>query len=155
MRLLLQRVSGAAVKVDDRTVGQIGRGLLVFCGFGKGDAEDIIPKMADKCLGLRIFEDAEGKMNMSVMDIRGELLVVSQFTLYANCRKGRRPGFDDSMPPEAAERMYKFFMAELAKSGLNVAGGIFAAKMEVSLVNNGPVTIWLDDRELQQPRRSA
>ncbi len=155
MRLLLQRVTRASVKVDNRTVGQISRGLLVFCGFGKDDAGEFMPKMAEKCLGLRIFEDDEGKMNLSVADIGGELLVVSQFTLYANCRRGRRPGFDDSMPPEAAKRMYELFKTELAKSGLKVAGGIFAAKMEVSLVNDGPVTIWLDDKELQQPRRSA
>ncbi len=155
MRILLQRVSRASVKVDNKTVGEIGRGLLIFCGFGKGDSEEWVSRMAEKCLGMRIFEDDEGKMNLSVEDIHGELLVVSQFTLYANCRKGRRPAFEKSMPPEKAEQLYELLKTELNKSGLKVAGGIFAAKMEVSLVNDGPVTIWLDDKELQQPRRSA
>jgi len=155
MRILLQRVSSASVTVDGHTVGKIGRGLLLLCGFGRDDKDEFIPKMADKCLSMRIFEDNEHKMNLSVKDIGGEILVVSQFTLYANCRKGRRPSFDESMAPDEAERMYELLKTELSKSGLKVAGGIFATKMQVSLVNDGPVTIWLDDKELQQPRRSA
>lgn len=152
MRLLIQRVSRASVTVDSRVVSQIGPGFLVLCGFRKGDKPDDIHRLADKCINLRVFEDDKGKMNLSLLDTKGEMLVVSQFTLYANCRKGRRPGFDESMPPGQAEEYYNLLLDELKKSGLKVDGGIFGAKMSVSLVNDGPVTILLDAEELSQPR---
>jgi D-tyrosyl-tRNA(Tyr) deacylase len=151
MRLLLQRVKRAEVHVDGKCTGNIGYGLLVLCGFKKEDPSSAIPKMADKCLNLRIFEDEQGKMNLSLLDIKGELLAVSQFTLYADCRKGRRPGFDISMPPEQANLFYQILLQELRKSGLKIEEGIFGAKMEVELINHGPVTIMLDDDELSQP----
>ncbi len=148
MRLLIQRVSRTEVKVGDRTVGKIGRGFLVLCGFRKDDKVEGVRKLAEKCLNLRIFEDEDGKMNLSLLDIGGELLVVSQFTLYADCRKGRRPGFDESMPPEEAETFYNNLITEFTKSGLRVESGHFGAKMQVELVNHGPVTILLDDHEI-------
>ena len=148
MRLLLQRVASASVSAHDKIVGQINRGLLVLAGFRKGDKQDSIKKMADKCLNLRIFEDEQSKMNLSLLDIKGELLVISQFTLYANCRKGRRPSFDLSMPPEEADRFYKLLVEEFNRSGLKVEKGVFGAKMQIELVNIGPVTISLDDDEI-------
>lgn len=148
MRLLIQRVSQASVEVDGKAVGRIGKGFLVLAGYKVEDEEHGIKKLCNKCLNLRIFEDERDKMNLSILDIKGELLVVSQFTLYANCRKGRRPGFDRSMPPIDAERFYNLMIAEFKKSGLKVEQGIFGAKMKISLVNDGPVTIMLDDDEL-------
>jgi D-tyrosyl-tRNA(Tyr) deacylase len=148
MRLLIQRVSRASVSVDDAIVGEIDRGFLIFCGFRKGDRADGLARMAEKCLNLRVFEDDAGKMNLSLLDIKGELLVVSQFTLHANCRKGRRPSFDDSMPPDDAERYYDLLVGALQESGLKVETGRFGAKMKISLVNDGPVTILLDADEL-------
>jgi D-tyrosyl-tRNA(Tyr) deacylase len=148
MRLLIQRVSGASVTVDGETVGQIGRGFLILAGFKKGDEEAAIARLAQKCLNLRVFEDDEGKMNRSLVDVDGDLLVVSQFTLYADCRKGRRPSFDRTMPPDEAERFYNLLLNELKRSGLNVEMGIFGAKMSIDLTNDGPVTILLDDKEL-------
>jgi len=150
MRLLIQRVSHASVAVDKKIVGQIGRGLLVLCGFKKGDIKTNLGKIAEKCLNLRIFEDDQDKMNLSLLDISGEILVVSQFTLYANCRKGRRPGFDNSMPPDAAEKMYEQLITEFQTTRLKVKSGIFGAKMDIALNNDGPVTIMLDDDELYQ-----
>lgn len=148
MRLLLQRVSRAKVTVNGEIVGQIGRGFLILTGFKTDDDEAMIGKMAEKCLNLRVFEDDDGKMNRSVIDSNGGLLVVSQFTLYANCRKGRRPGFDRSMPPDRAEQFYDNLVKILKESGLQVETGIFGAKMEIELVNDGPVTIMLDDEEI-------
>lgn len=148
MRLLIQRVSGASVSVDGDTVGRIEQGFLVLAGFKKGDTEAGISKLADKCVNLRVFEDEQGKMNHSLLDIKGGLLVISQFTLYADCRKGRRPGFDRSMPPEEAERFYNLLLDELMKSGLVVEKGIFGAKMQIDLINEGPVTIMLNDDEI-------
>lgn len=148
MRLLIQRVSRASVAIDGEIAGRIQRGFLILAGFKKGDEEGAIAKLADKCVNLRIFEDEQGKMNLSLLDIKGELLVVSQFTLYANCRKGRRPGFDRSMPPEEADRFYNLLIDEFNKSGLNVERGVFGAKMEIELINDGPVTILLDDNEI-------
>ncbi|MBN2226763.1 MAG: D-tyrosyl-tRNA(Tyr) deacylase [candidate division Zixibacteria bacterium] len=148
MRVLLQRVSRASVAVDGNIVGAINRGLLVLCGFKKNDDESSLYKIADKCLNLRIFEDAEGKMNRSLLDINGELLVVSQFTLYANCRKGRRPSFDISMPPESAEALYENLLTLFEQSGLKVARGRFGVKMAIELTNDGPVTVLLDNDEL-------
>jgi D-aminoacyl-tRNA deacylase len=148
MRLLVQRVSSASVVINSKTEGKISHGLLVLCGFQKGDKIEKIPRLVDKCVQLRIFNDENGKMNLSLLDVAGELLVISQFTLYANCRKGRRPSFDSSMPPDEAERMYDLLLDEFSKSGLKVESGIFGAMMEVSLVNDGPVTIMLDDAEI-------
>ncbi|MEW5923852.1 MAG: D-aminoacyl-tRNA deacylase [Candidatus Zixiibacteriota bacterium] len=148
MKLLIQRVSGASVSVKGEIVGKIGRGFLVLAGFRKGDNEADIKRLSDKCINLRVFEDNEGKMNLSLQDIGGELLVVSQFTLYANCRKGRRPGFDNSMPPDEAEIFYNLLLKEMTASGLKVEKGIFGAKMEISLTNDGPVTIMLDGDEI-------
>ncbi len=148
MRLLLQRVASASVLVEDKIVGQIGRGILVLAGFRKDDKRESLKKLADKCINLRIFEDEESRMNLSLLDIKGELLVISQFTLYANCHKGRRPSFDRSMPPDEANRFYELLIEEFARSGLVVETGIFGAKMQIKLINDGPVTISLDDDEI-------
>ncbi|HDL02844.1 MAG: D-tyrosyl-tRNA(Tyr) deacylase [Candidatus Zixiibacteriota bacterium] len=148
MKLLIQRVSAASVSVDGHVTGSIGAGFLILAGFRKGDVQTDIKRLSDKCLNLRVFEDDNGKMNRSLIDIRGELLIVSQFTLYANCKKGRRPGFDNSMPPDDAEKYYNLLLEEMAKSGLKVEKGVFGAKMEISLVNDGPVTIMLDGDEI-------
>ncbi|MCP4704425.1 MAG: D-tyrosyl-tRNA(Tyr) deacylase [candidate division Zixibacteria bacterium] len=152
MRLLIQRVSQASVTVGQKIVGEIGKGFLVLCGFKKDDSPDLIGKLTEKCLNLRVFEDNQGKMNLSLLDISGELLVISQFTLYANCRKGRRPSFDNSMPPQQADVLYKLLIKEFQKSGLKTATGVFGAKMDISLNNDGPVTIMLDDDELFQSK---
>jgi len=148
MKLLIQRVSAASVSVDGHVTGSIGAGFLILAGFRKGDVQTDIKRLSDKCLNLRVFEDDNGKMNRSLIDICGELLIVSQFTLYANCKKGRRPGFDNSMPPDDAEKYYNLLLEEMAKSGLKVEKGVFGAKMEISLVNDGPVTIMLDGDEI-------
>jgi D-aminoacyl-tRNA deacylase len=150
MRALLQRVSRASVTVDEQVVGQIGQGLLVFLGIGQEDSEAQIKPLADKIVHLRIFEDAAGKMNLSLLDIGGQVLVVSQFTLYADARKGRRPSFTDAAPPAVAEPLVERFKATLASHGIPVAGGVFGAHMDVALINDGPVTIWLDSEQLQR-----
>jgi D-aminoacyl-tRNA deacylase len=148
MRALLQRVSRASVTVDGRVVGQIGRGFLVLLGVGQGDGEAQVKMLVDKIVYLRVFEDDEGKMNRSLLDVGGEALVVSQFTLYADARKGRRPSFTNAAPPAVAEPLVERFNAALAAYGLKVEEGVFGAYMEVELINNGPVTIWLDSEEL-------
>jgi D-aminoacyl-tRNA deacylase len=148
MRALLQRVSRASVTVDGQVVGQIGQGLLVFLGVGRGDSEVQIKTLADKIAYLRIFEDDEGKMNRSLLDIGGEVLVVSQFTLYADMRRGRRPSFTNAAPPSIAEPLVERFKDAIAAYGLTVADGVFGAYMEVELLNEGPVTIWLDSEAL-------
>jgi len=148
MRLLIQRVSSASVMVEEKVVGQINKGLLVFVGFEVSDDIIALNKMCDKCINLRIFEDRQGKMNLSTLDITGEILVISQFTLYANCKKGRRPGFDRSMPSDEAEKIYNSILSEFKKSGLKIEAGIFGAKMDVKLINDGPVTIMLDNDEI-------
>jgi len=148
MRALLQRVSHASVTVDGKVVGQIGQGLLVLLGVGQGDSEAQVKVLADKIAYLRIFGDDEGKMNRSLLDINGEALVVSQFTLYADTRKGRRPSFTQAAPPALAEPLVEQFQSAMAAYGLKVSGGIFGAHMNVELVNDGPVTIWLDSEEL-------
>lgn len=152
MRLLIQRVSQASVTVDKKIVGQIDHGFLVLCGFNQNDANAPMAKIAEKCLNLRIFEDNEGKMNLSLLDITGEILVISQFTLYANCQKGRRPSFNNSLSPDLAEKQYELLIEEFKKSGLKTESGIFGAKMDVGLINDGPVTIMLDDDKLFQPK---
>jgi len=150
MRVLLQRVSEARVRVDDNVVGEISRGFLLLCGFKKNDSIEIISRLTEKCLNLRVFEDGDGKMNLSPKDIGGEILAVSQFTLYADYRKGRRPGFDSSMPPDQAKQCYELLIEELSKSNLKVEKGIFGAKMKIELVNDGPVTIMLDSDDLSK-----
>ena len=147
MRALLQRVSRASVTVDGKVVGQIGQGLLVLLGVGQGDSEIQVKTLADKIVYLRIFGDEEGKMNRSLLDIGGQALVVSQFTLYADTRRGRRPGFTAAASPSIAEPLVERFKKALANYGLTVAGGIFGAFMQVELVNDGPVTIWLDSEQ--------
>jgi D-tyrosyl-tRNA(Tyr) deacylase len=144
MRLVIQRVSNARVKVADEIVGQIGAGLCVFLGVGKKDSESNAYSLAEKISNLRIFEDDQGKMNRSVRDIRGEILVVSQFTLCGDCTKGNRPSFTDAAPADEAERLYEIFVDRLRVLGLRVATGQFQAKMSVSLTNDGPVTFTLE-----------
>jgi D-tyrosyl-tRNA(Tyr) deacylase len=147
MRALLQRVSHASVTVDEQVVGQIGQGLLVLLGVGRDDSEVQVKALADKIVYLRIFGDDEGKMNRSLLDIGGEVLVVSQFTLYADTRRGRRPSFTDAAPPSIAEPLVERFKDAIAAYGLTVVDGIFGAYMQVELLNDGPVTIWLDSEE--------
>jgi len=150
MRALLQRVSHASVTVDGKVVGQIGQGLLVLLGVGRDDSEVQVKTLADKIAYLRIFGDDEGKMNRSLLDIGGEVLVISQFTLYADIRRGRRPSFTDAAPPEIAEPLCERFRDAVAAYGLKVAGGVFGAHMDVELLNDGPVTIWLDTEQWQR-----
>jgi D-tyrosyl-tRNA(Tyr) deacylase len=146
VRAILQRVSEASVTVDGRITGKIGAGLLVLLGVGKGDTEADVDFMVDKIPMLRIFEDETGKMNKSLLDTSRALLAVSQFTLYADTRKGRRPSFTDAMPPDEAKRLYALFCQKCRALGLDVQEGVFAAHMNVALVNDGPVTISLDSR---------
>lgn len=144
MRLLLQLVSQASVTVDDVTVGAVGKGLVVLAGISRSDTQQEVDLLADKLLGLRIFPDSSGKMNLSIVDAGGSLLVVSQFTLYGDCRKGRRPGFDEAAPPERAQALYNYFVDRLRAGPVPVETGVFQAAMEVRLTNQGPVTILLD-----------
>ncbi|RVU45793.1 D-tyrosyl-tRNA(Tyr) deacylase [Lujinxingia sediminis] len=146
MRALIQRVHQARVEVDNETVGQCGRGLLVLLGCGEGDTDEDLDYVFEKVINLRIFEDEAGKMNLSLLDIGGELLVVSQFTLYADTRRGRRPSFGDAMKPEPAEAMYEAFVARARARGITTGTGQFGAMMNVSLTNAGPVTIMIDSR---------
>ena len=144
MRVLLQRVSRASVRIDGKTVGQIERGYLLLLGVTASDSSDTVAWMADKVLGLRIFPDAEGKMNLALADVDGGILVVSQFTLYGDSSKGRRPSFVDAARPEIAIPLYEQFVARLRESGTRVETGVFGEMMEVELVNDGPVTLWLE-----------
>ncbi|TXD42667.1 D-tyrosyl-tRNA(Tyr) deacylase [Lujinxingia vulgaris] len=146
MRALIQRVHQARVEVDDETIGQCGSGLLVLLGCGEGDTEEDLDYVFEKVINLRIFEDEAGKMNLSLLDIAGELLVVSQFTLYADTRRGRRPSFVDAMKPQPAEAMYEDFVARARARGITTGTGKFGAMMNVSLTNAGPVTIMIDSR---------
>lgn len=148
MRALLQRVSRASVSVENKVVGQTGQGLLILLGIGQNDSEAQLKTLVDKIVQLRIFGDEEGKMNRSLLDIHGEALVVSQFTLFADVKRGRRPGFSNAAPPAIAQPLYEQFKAMLAGYGLTVASGIFGATMSVELSNEGPVTIWLDTDDL-------
>jgi D-aminoacyl-tRNA deacylase len=144
MRLLLQRVSRASVTVDGAVVGRVGPGLLILVGVGHGDDETVAEAMAGRVADLRIFRDDEGKTNRSLMDVEGSALVISQFTLYGDTRKGRRPSFLDAAPPDMGKALYERFAAALVARGVPVAKGVFGAEMEVELVNDGPMTIWLD-----------
>ena len=144
MRALLQRVSQARVTVDGSVVGEIGAGLLILLGVAKPDTAANAEFLVDKILNLRIFPDAAGKMNLSLLDTAGELLIISQFTLYGDCRKGRRPGFDAAAPAEQARTLYESFVALARRSGLRVETGVFQAHMQVALVNDGPVTLMLE-----------
>ena len=146
VRAVIQRVKSAAVNVEGRVTGKIGRGLLVLLGVGKGDGEKDIAYMVSKLPDLRIFEDASGKFNLSLREIRGEMLMVSQFTLYGDCRKGRRPSFTDAEEPAEAKRLYEQLILKIREQGVTVETGEFQAKMEVHLINDGPVTLLLDSR---------
>ncbi|MBI1353393.1 MAG: D-tyrosyl-tRNA(Tyr) deacylase [Acidobacteria bacterium] len=148
MRAVVQRVTRAEVKVDGATTGRIGAGLLTLLGVGQGDDESDAVYLADKIAGLRIFEDDDGKMNLSVGDIGGAVLVVSQFTLFGDVRRGRRPSFDGAAPPAEANRLYERFCELLRERGLPVETGVFQAMMDVELLNQGPVTILLDSKKL-------
>lgn len=148
MRAVVQRVSSASVTVDSRIVGQIGRGFLILLGICGDDRDEDLVYLAGKIAGLRVFEDDNGLMNLSLADVGGQVLVVSQFTLFGDCRKGRRPSFIAAARPEVALPLYDAFLAELRGQGLTVATGQFQAHMDVALVNDGPVTLLLDSRKL-------
>lgn len=147
MRIIVQRVNHASVEVDEKVVGDIKKGLLVFIGVGREDDESDLDYMVNKVMGLRIFEDEDDKMNLSLEDIQGELLVVSQFTLYGDARKGRRPSFTASAAPDIGEEYYEKFVEKCRKGGLKVETGIFGADMNVNLSNDGPVTIMIDSKK--------
>ena len=147
MKVLLQRVSGASVTISGEEVGRIGRGLVVFLGVANGDTEKDVQYLVPKITNLRIFPDEEGKFNLSALDTNGELLLVSQFTLLADSRKGRRPSFVEAAPPEQAERLFDYFVEQAQATGLKVATGHFQQYMQVEIHNDGPVTIMLDSRE--------
>ncbi len=144
MRIVLQRVSRASVTTDGQTVGQIEAGWLVLLGVAKGDTDADADRLAGKVVSLRAFEDADGKMNLDVLEVGGSVLVVSQFTLLGDCRKGRRPSFIDAADPDEANRLYERFAEAVSRRGVPVARGVFRAQMQVSLVNEGPVTLLLD-----------
>jgi D-tyrosyl-tRNA(Tyr) deacylase len=149
MRIVVQRVIEAKVIVDNRTAGAIGTGLLVLLAVETGDTEKDADYLVGKTVGLRIFNDADGRMNLSLVDVGGALLIVSQFTLYGDCRKGMRPSYDRAARPEHARRLYEYFVAQTIKRGMIVETGVFQASMQVALTNDGPVTLVLDS----PPRR--
>lgn len=145
MKVVLQRVSYGSVTVDNKIVGEISKGLVLLVGVSKTDTKANADFLADKCINLRIFEDQEGKMNLSLSDIKGELLIISQFTLYGDTKKGRRPSFVEAAPPESAEQLYNYFVEKMRQSNLKVETGIFRADMKVQIHNDGPVTFILED----------
>ncbi|MEE8318530.1 MAG: D-aminoacyl-tRNA deacylase [Dehalococcoidales bacterium] len=147
MKGLLQRVTSASVSIEGEEVGSIDRGLVVFLGVAAGDTEKDAQYLAQKIAGLRIFADKEGKFNLSALDVRGELLLVSQFTLMADTRKGRRPSFTSAAPPAQADKLFNYFVTQVKATGLKVATGRFQAYMHVDIQNDGPVTILLDSHE--------
>ena len=147
MRLVVQRVKQASVRIQNETVGEIGPGLLIFLGVGRDDTEEDVSYLVEKVLNLRIFADSQGRFNLSLTDIHGSLMIVSQFTLWGDCRKGRRPSFSHSAPPEKAEPLYRLFIQKATEAGLTVAGGRFQEMMEVHLINDGPVTLLLDSQK--------
>lgn len=144
MRAVIQRVTSASVSIGGSVVSEIGQGVVVLLGVGQNDSEDDALRLAEKIVNLRIFEDEQGKMNLSLADINGEALVVSQFTLYADARKGRRPSFTDAAQPEKADALYKYFAGLMTKAGIVTRTGVFGADMLVNIQNDGPVTILLD-----------
>lgn len=146
MIALLQRVSRASVSVDGKITGEIGNGLVILLGIKNGDTPSDAKYLAEKCIHLRIFEDDAGKMNRSALEVNGTFLVISQFTLYGDTRKGRRPSFIDAAPPEISEPLYEAFVAELRQQGCTVATGIFGAHMQVEIHNDGPVTVWIKSK---------
>mgnify|MGYP004532542427 CR=1 FL=1 len=149
MKIVLQRVKNAQVKVDEKSVGKIEKGLLIFLGIGKNDDEKIADKFVKKICNLRIFEDENKKMNKSVKDINGDILIISQFTLYANCKSGNRPSFTEACEPQKANELYKYFKKMCSKElEKNIQSGVFGADMKVELLNDGPVTIILDSEEI-------
>ncbi len=148
MRLLIQRVTSATVCIDDKPFSAIGKGLLVLLGITHSDNLQTIQRLTRKLTELRIFEDSQGKMNLSIKDVQGEILLVSQFTLYADCRRGRRPDFIQAANPQQAQELYLAFVEELRKTGIPVSTGVFAADMQINLTNDGPVTIMLDSDSL-------
>ena len=154
MRAVLTRVKSASVTIDGEVVGKIGKGFLILLGVGPEDTREHCRYLAQKALGLRIFEDENGKMNLGLDQIGGEVLVVSQFTLYGNCRKGRRPSFTDAAPPELGNELYEAFLQECEALGYPPQHGQFGADMQVESINDGPVTLWLDTQQLmEEPRR--
>lgn len=148
MKIVAQRVREASVMIDQKIHGQIEKGYMVLVGFHNDDTEMIVDKMIDKLIHLRVFEDEQGKMNLSLGDVDGSILSISQFTLYADCRKGRRPGFTDAAKPHLAIPLYEYFNQRIEANGIHVETGIFGADMKVSLINDGPVTIILDSNEI-------
>jgi D-aminoacyl-tRNA deacylase len=151
MRACVQRVSEAYVTVEGQETGRIGRGLVVLLGIGHNDGEAEVNWLADKIVGLRVFEDSAGKMNLSLAEVGGAMLVISQFTLYGDCRRGRRPSFTDAAAPELAERLYELFVDVVRRAGIEVGTGKFREQMLVSLVNDGPVTLWIDTADVMLP----
>lgn len=147
MRAVVQRVSRASVTVDGEITGQIEQGFLVLLGVGQNDTQDDVIYLAQKTVGLRVFEDADGKMNLALSDVKGKMLVVSQFTLLGDCRKGRRPSFVNAARPEQADVLYQSFVAEVKGHGIEVATGRFQQHMDVELVNDGPITLLLDSKK--------
>ena len=145
MKIIIQRVKQAHVEIDGKTVGQIGLGLLVFLGIGKEDSIEKADQLVKKIVELRIFEDAQGKMNLSAQEVNAQFLVVSQFTLYGDCRKGRRPSFDEAADPKKGEELYNDFVEKLRQQNVKVETGQFRAMMDVHLVNDGPVTLILEN----------
>lgn len=148
MRFLIQRVSQAAVETEGRTIGSIGKGFLVFVGISDTDTEEIADKMVRKLIGLRIFEDENGKTNLDLKTVGGQMLIISQFTLYADCKKGNRPSFINAGAPERAEKLYRYIIQRCRQEIQEVEEGSFGAEMKVSLLNDGPFTIWLDSEEI-------
>ncbi len=149
MKVVLQRVQSSSVVIDGKTVGEIGKGLMLLVGITHDDTEKDVKYLVDKLIHLRIFEDEEGKMNLSLIDVGGQILSISQFTLYGDTRKGRRPGFSEAARPEVASKLYDLFNQEIAHLGVHVETGEFGADMAVSLVNDGPVTLIVESRKDQ------
>lgn len=147
MRAVVQRVSEASVRVDDKCIGSIGKGFLVLLGVGGGDTDEDMKYIADKIIKLRIFSDENDKMNLGLLDVGGEMLVISQFTLYGDCSHGRRPYFGDAMEPVGANKMYEQFVEYVRSNGIHTETGEFGADMKVSLINDGPVTIMLESKK--------
>ena len=153
MRLVIQRVKRASVTIDNNIVGKINQGFMVLVGLGEGDTEEDMKYCMDKMINLRVFEDEEGKMNLALKSIEGELLLISQFTLYADTRKGNRPSFIKAMHPSTAEPMFNKFVEDVRAQGIKTETGEFGADMKVELINDGPVTIIIDSEDKKKPRR--